>query len=94
MYARVIGGCSCTASLRLEMWKEDGIHLESQALLDLFLQRLGNNTIELSQHLHGELRSDTFIANQFVEGIRQRQAETVSRQGMSATRLPDFTIWK
>lgn len=66
-----------------------GNHLERQARLDLFLEGLSNDAVELRQDLHGELRVDALVPDQFIQRISQGSAEAagpVSAKGKVTTK--------
>ena len=51
------------------------MYLERQARLHLFGQHLCDTAIEVRQDLHRELGLDATLADQVVEGIRERHAD-------------------
>jgi hypothetical protein len=58
-------------------------NLELHAGLDLVTQHLGNVTVEVHQHLDGDLRLDAALGDEGVEGVDQRGADA---RGVSAGR--------
>jgi hypothetical protein len=54
------------------------IYLERQARLDLLLQNFTNGSVEVAKDLHRQLRVDTMLRDQVIEGIGKRCSDTAA----------------
>lgn len=50
--------------------------LETQACLDVLLQRLGDGLVKVTQDLHSQLRVDPLVTDEIIKGICQSHADT------------------
>lgn len=55
-----------------------GIYLELQTTLHVLLQRLGDGLVKVAEDLHRQLRVDTLLADQVIEGICQSETDAAA----------------
>ncbi len=69
------GPLSVSFATALPLFPSRAYHLERQARLHLLSQHLCDTAIEVRQDLHRELGLDSTLADQVVEGVRERHAD-------------------
>lgn len=67
--------CPVSLATPLPSMSRRNMYLEGQPRLHLLSQHLRNTSIEVRQDLHRQLGLDSPLADQVIEGVRERHAD-------------------